>query len=279
MRIIEAELITQAVAELCVEANIVLNGDIRTALECAAQNETDGLPRFVLDTLLMNADTAERERLPICQDTGMAVVFVDIGMDIHISGDIYGAINEGVRIGYKKGYCRSSIVADPIRRVNTGDNTPAVIHYNFVPGDHLRITVAPKGFGSENMSALKMFSPSAGLQAAEDFITETVERAGSNPCPPIIVGIGIGGNFESVAQLAKRALLRDVDDTNPDDFWAETEARLLKRINALDIGPGGFGGRMTALAVKILTAPTHIAGLPVAVNIGCHATRHRSALL
>jgi fumarate hydratase subunit alpha len=279
MRIIEAEQITQAVAELCVEANIVLNNDIKNALKRARQVETDEQPRFVLDTLLTNADTAGRERLPICQDTGMAVVFADIGTDIHIHGDICGAINEGVRIGYKKGYCRSSIVADPIRRVNTGDNTPAVIHFNFVPGSNLHITVAPKGFGSENMSALKMFSPSGGLDAAEEFVVETVKRAGSNPCPPVIVGVGIGGNFERVALLAKRALLRDVDDTNPDAFWAEAEARLLEKINALDIGPGGFGGRTTALAVKILTAPTHIAGLPVAVNIGCHATRHRSAVL
>jgi fumarate hydratase subunit alpha len=279
VRIINGDIITKTVADLCVEANIVLGTDIRAALQCARENEGDELPSFVLDTLIENADIAERERLPICQDTGMAVVFVDIGTDIHISGDICGAINNGVRMGYRAGYCRNSVVADPIRRVNTGDNTPAVIHYDFIPGDRLHITVAPKGFGSENMSALKMFSPSDGLPAAEDFIVETVKRAGPNPCPPIIVGVGMGGTFERAALLAKRALLRDAGEANSDGFWGEFEARLLSRINELNIGPAGFGGRTTALGVHILTYPTHIAGLPVAVNIGCHATRHRTAVL
>ncbi len=280
MRTINLNEITETVAKLCAAANTVLGGDVLYALKSARENETGGtgeLPRWVLDSLIENARTAERERLPICQDTGMTVVFVEMGTEIYIGGDISAAINEGVRRGYRDGFCRASVVADPIRRENTGDNTPAVIHYDFIPGDTFRITVAPKGFGSENMSALRMFSPSDGLAAAEDFIIETIKCAGPNPCPPVIVGVGIGGTFEKSAFLSKKALLRKIGCLNPDPFWAETEARLLKRANELGIGPSGFGGKTTALAVHILTYPTHIAGLPVAVNMGCHATRHMTA--
>ena len=279
LKFINAEKITKAVADLCIQANICIGSDIRTALEKSRECESSPLAQSVLDTILKNADTAERERLPICQDTGMAIVFVSIGADIHINGDINKAINDGVRQGYREGYCRNSIVRDPIDRINTGDNTPAVIYYDFIPGDSMRITVAPKGFGSENMSAVRMLNPSDGLQGAEEFIVETVKSAASNPCPPVIIGIGIGGTTEKAALLSKQALLRRLDECNPNPFWAEVESRLLDRINALGIGPAGFGGRTTALGVHILTYPTHIAGLPVAVNIGCHATRHKTIIL
>lgn len=279
LRIVEAEQITRAVADLCEKANVYVGADIRAALSNARALETAPLARSVLDTLLANAEAAEREKLPLCQDTGMAVVFVSIGSDVHIAGDINAAINEGVRRGYRAGYCRNSVVRDPIDRVNTGDNTPAVIYYDFMPGSSVRVTVAPKGFGSENMSAVRMFSPSAGLSGVEDFVVETVREAGPNPCPPVIVGVGLGGTMEKAALLAKQALLRDVGSVHPDPFWAEAEARLLARVNALGIGPAGFGGGTTALGVHILTYPTHIAGLPAAVNIGCHATRHRTATI
>ncbi|MCL2002605.1 MAG: fumarate hydratase [Oscillospiraceae bacterium] len=278
-RLIDAALITETVAELCVTANLCVSPDIRAALDGARSCESSPLARTVLDMLLENADIAERERLPVCQDTGMAVVFVSVGSDVHVEGDMTQAINEGVRRGYRDGYCRGSVVGDPIRRVNTGDNTPAVIHYDFEPGGHLTITVAPKGFGSENMSAVRMLNPSDGLSGAEDFVVETVRAAGANPCPPVIVGVGIGGTMDKAALLAKQALLRETGGAHPDSFWAEAEARLLARINALGIGPAGFGGETTALGVHILTYPTHIAGLPVAVNIGCHATRRRTAVL
>ena len=285
MRIINTEIITQTVAELCVSANIHLGQDVRRALETASNLETSKLGKSALGTILKNADIAAKENLPICQDTGMAVVFVQIGSAVHVEGNIEEAINEGVRRGYKAGYCRNSIVADPIRRQNTGDNTPAVIHYEFAPGDEMRITVAPKGFGSENMSAVRMLNPSDGIDGVEDFVVETVAAAGSNPCPPIIVGVGIGGTMEKAALLAKKALLREMCPPNPapdgsgDAFWRESEARLLARINDLNIGPCGYGGHTTALAVHILTFPTHIAGLPVAVNINCHVARHKEAAL
>jgi len=279
LRCIEAARITQAVAELCVKANTCIGADIRAALSKAKTLETSPLAGDVLDTLLENAVVAEREKLPACQDTGMGVIFVSIGQDVHIDGDINEAINEGVRLGYREGFCRNSVVRDPVNRVNTGDNTPAVIHYDFEPGSDLRITVAPKGFGSENMSAVRMFSPSAGLAGVEDFIVETVRSAGPNPCPPVIVGAGIGGTMEKAALLSKQALLRELGSASGDPFWADVEARLLERVNGLDIGPAGFGGRTTALGVHILVYPTHIAGLPVAVNIGCHATRHQTVAL
>lgn len=280
MRDISASEITKVVARLCIQANTYLSPGLRTAMEMARQVETESLPITVLDTLLQNADIAERENIPICQDTGMAVVFMELGQEVHVTGGlIEDAVNEGVRRGYSEGYLRKSVVRDPVERVNTGDNTPAVIHYELVAGDSVRITVAPKGFGSENMSSLAMLTPSDGMQGLEDFVVKTAERAGANPCPPIVVGVGVGGTMEKAALLSKKALLRSLGSRHPDTLWAETEERLLKRINGLNIGPAGFGGETTALGVMIETYPTHIAGLPVSVNIGCHATRHQTAVL
>ncbi|MCL2070892.1 MAG: fumarate hydratase [Oscillospiraceae bacterium] len=281
IRIIEAEQITNAVAELCVKANTCLGDDIQAALIKARKRETLPLAQTTLDTLLKNAEVAASEKLPICQDTGMAVVFVTIGENVHISGDISGAINEGVRRGYKDGYCRNSVVSDPLRRINTGDNTPSVIHYEFDGNKSgtVEITVAPKGFGSENMGGTAMLKPSDGADGIEDYVIGVVKSAGANPCPPVIVGVGIGGTAEKAALLSKKALLRKVGSSHPDSFWAETEARLLAKINGLGIGPAGFGGKTTALALHIMTYPTHIAGLPVAVNIGCHATRHQTTII
>ncbi len=280
MREIQAQEIVQAVSALCVEANHTLPGDIIESLEKAASSEISPAGKSALKLLHENAVIAKRERRPICQDTGMAVVFLELGQDIHVvGGSLYEAVNEGVRRGYAEGYLRLSIVRDPLIRENTGDNTPAVIHTEIVPGDRLHITVSPKGFGSENMSAVKMFTPSAGRDQIMDFVVDTVSRAGSNPCPPVIVGVGIGGNFEQCALLAKKALLRPIGQSNPADFYAQLEADLLARVNRTGIGPQGFGGAVTALAVSVETYPTHIAGLPVAVNMGCHVTRHASATL
>jgi fumarate hydratase subunit alpha len=279
IRFIDAERIAGAVADLCVKANTRIGADIRAALAEARTRKTSPLALSALDTLIENAGIAEREKLPVCQDTGMAVVFIAIGSDVHVNGDITAAVNEGVRRGYRDGYCRNSVVRDPVNRINTGDNTPAVIHYDFMPGDELRITVAPKGFGSENMCAIRMLNPSDGLSGVEDFVVNTVKTAGANPCPPVIVGVGIGGTMEKAALLSKQALLRNVGGVHPDTFWADVEARLLDRVNSLNIGPSGYGGKTTALGVHILTYPTHIAGLPVAVNIGCHATRHQTEVL
>ena len=279
MRIIQPDKITQAVAQLCITANIHLTGDISAALQSAKNAETNPLPQYALETILANLDVAKSENLPICQDTGMAVVFVSIGQKVHVDGNIENAINEGVRQGYKKGYFRNSVVADPINRTNTNDNTPAVIHYSFAPGDKLTITVAPKGFGSENMSQIKMLNPSDGIEGIDAFVIETIKQAGASPCPPIVVGVGIGGTMEKAALLSKQALLRDLNDKNDNPFWAEAESRLLTQINKLNIGAAGFGGQTTALAVKILTYPTHIAGLPVAVNINCHVARHQQVTL
>jgi len=277
MRIIDSKLITEKVAKLCVDANLYLGENVLCALKQAREQECGKLAKSTLTTMIENAEIAKQEKLPICQDTGMAVVFVEVGQDIHIKGDINAAINEGVRQGYRNGYCRASVVSDPIERKNTGDNTPAIIHYNLVPGDKLNITLAPKGFGSENMSAICMLNPSDGLAGVEDFVVQTVEKAGANPCPPIFVGVGVGGTFEKVALLAKQALLGF--EPNPNQFWANCEARLLQRINKLNIGPSGYGGKTTALGVRILTYPTHIAGLPVAVNINCHVARHKTVML
>ena len=280
MREIQAQEIVQAVSALCVEANHTLPGDIIESLEKAASSEISPAGKSALKLLHENAVIAKRERRPICQDTGMAGVFLELGQDIHVvGGSLYEAVNEGVRRGYAEGYLRLSIVRDPLIRENTGDNTPAVIHTEIVPGDRLHITVSPKGFGSENMSAVKMFTPSAGRDQIMDFVVDTVSRAGSNPCPPVIVGVGIGGNFEQCALLAKKALLRPIGQSNPADFYAQLEADLLARVNRTGIGPQGFGGAVTALAVSVETYPTHIAGLPVAVNMGCHVTRHASATL
>jgi len=267
--------ITETVADLCVQANVVLNDDIVRALQRGAMNEEKSPAGDVLNVLLDNAEVARQDALPICQDTGMVVVFVELGQDVHlVGGSLEEAINTGVATGYERGYLRKSVVRDPIRRVNTDNNTPAVVHVRIVPGDRLKISVAPKGFGSENMGRLVMLKPSDGLEAVKRVVLETVQAAGPNPCPPIIVGVGVGGTMEKAALLAKEALLRPVGQTNPDPFWAECETELLTEINNLDIGPAGFGGRTTALAVHINVYPTHIAGLPVAVNIGCHATRH-----
>lgn len=280
MREISTGKIIDTIAEMCIEANCCLNEDIEQALIGGLENETNTLARNVLENILKNAEIARRDNVPICQDTGMAVFFLELGQDAHITeGNLYDAINEGVRRGYQNGYLRKSVVKDPIRRGNTGDNTPAIIHTEIVPGDSLKITIAPKGFGSENMSAVKMLKPSDGVDGVLDFVCETVRIASGNPCPPIVVGVGIGGTMEKAAILSKKALLRDVRLHNSDEYYAGLEAELLERINNLDVGPQGFGGKTTALGVNIETFPTHIAGLPVAVNISCHVTRHLSKII
>lgn len=280
MREIHVDEIIKAVRRMCIDANCNLNQDIETALKCGLKRETNPIAKTVLTDILTNAEIARKEQMPICQDTGMAVFFLKLGQDLHITGgSLKDAINEGVRQGYADGYLRKSVVSDPIRRGNTGDNTPAIIHTEIVDGETLSITLAPKGFGSENMSAIKMLKPSDGLNGIIDFVVDTVKNAGSNPCPPLVVGVGIGGTFEACAYLAKTALLRDVDSKNPDPYYAELEETLLKKINALDIGPQGFGGITTALGVNVETFPTHIAGMPCAVNINCHVTRHLTCIL
>ncbi len=280
MRQISVAEITKAVSELCINSNYYISPDIKEAFCKAQNNETSFLSKNVIDKLIENSDIAKEQSIPICQDTGMAVVFVDIGQDTQIiGGNITNAINEGVAKGYKEGYLRKSVVKDPIDRQNTGDNTPAVIHYNIVDGENIKITVSPKGFGSENMSALKMLKPSAGIKGVKEFIVETVKQAGPNPCPPIIVGVGVGGTMEKSAIIAKKALLREIGSRNEDGYWQKIEEELLEEINSLNIGPAGFGGKTTALAVHINTFATHIAGLPVAVNIGCHVTRHAEAVI
>lgn len=279
MRTIQASQISETVRRLCIEANTRLPDDIRRRLDEAAQAEPWPLARNILGILKKNYEIAEQTDVPICQDTGMACVFLEIGQDVHIEGDLRAAVDEGVRRGYTEGYLRKSVVRDPIDRVNTGDNTPAMLYLDLVPGDGLKITVAPKGFGSENMSRIAMLKPSDGLQGVKDFVLQTVEQAGPNPCPPIVVGVGVGGTFDKAAYLAKRALLRSTDERSADPFYAALEQELLEKINALGIGPQGVGGRTTALAVSIEHMPTHIAGLPVAVNINCHVTRHCSTEL
>lgn len=271
MKVVNANDITKAVSKLCISANINADEKICNAIKKARDNETEALAVSALDMIIDNMDIAAKEKMPMCQDTGLVVVFVDIGQNVFVDGSIKDAINEGVRQGYKNGYFRASVVKDPLDRVNTKDNTPAVIHYNIVDGDKLKITVMPKGFGSENKSALKMLTPSAGIKGIEDFVIETVKKAGSDPCPPIIVGVGIGGTMEKAALLAKEALL-----TIPCEETTPFEDELLIKINNLNIGAAGFKGKATALGVKVLTYPTHIAGLPVAVNIGCHVSRHKS---
>jgi fumarate hydratase subunit alpha len=280
MREINVNSIIDLVQKLCVDANYYLNEDIEKALNACLACEESALGKNVIETILENAKIARKEQAPICQDTGMAVVFIELGTEAHIcGGDLEEAVNEGVRLGYEKGYLRKSVVRDPIDRVNTKDNTPAVIHYSINSGDKLKIIVAPKGAGSENMSALKMLKPSDGIDGIKNFVIDTVSRAGPNPCPPILVGVGVGGTMEKCAILSKKALLRPVGTRNADDFWDEIEKELLGKINSLGIGPAGFGGRTTALCVNIETFPTHIAQLPVAVNIGCHVTRHAEGIL
>lgn len=281
MKTIHTDEIIAAVERMCMEANYFLGEDVVCAFQKARQAEQSPLGQSVLDRLIENAAIAKDEQVPMCQDTGMAVIFAEVGQDLHIKGlPLTEAINQGIRQGYNKGYLRKSIVKDPtLHRDNTGDNTPTVIHYDIVPGDELRITVAPKGFGSENMGGVKMCRPSDGLEGVINFVLETVDKAGANPCPPIIVGVGVGGDMEKAAIIAKRALLRPVGVHNPDPEWQAVEERLLTEVNKLGIGPQGFGGTQTALAVNIETFPTHIAGMPVAVNINCHAARHKETVL
>lgn len=275
MRTIDCQIITAEIARLCQEANFYLTPDLRNALQQARGLEISETGRAVLDELIENAQVAADQQLSICQDTGMAVVFAEIGQDVQIvGGSLTEAINAGVAKGYREGYLRASVVSDPIIRTNTGDNTPAVIHYDIVPGDKIHITLAPKGFGSENMSAARLLSPSEGVEGIRRFVLETVSKAGPNPCPPVVIGLGLGGTLEKAALMAKRALIRPIGSHNPLAHMAELEAELLSAVNQLGIGPAGLGGRTTALAVHIGSYPTHIAGLPVVLNMGCHATRH-----
>ena len=279
MREIQAEAVTGAVADLCVQANIELPPDVAAAMARFRAEEPWESAADLMALLEENAAVARRERMPICQDTGMAVVFADVGQDVHISGDFEAAVNEGVRRGYTEGLLRKSVVGDPLRRVNTGDNTPAILHTRLVPGDRLTLTVVPKGFGSENMSRLKMLTPAQGVRGVKDFVLETARLAGANPCPPMALGVGIGGDFEAVAELAKRALTLPLDGCHEDPYYAQLERELLEAVNGTGIGPQGFGGRTTCIGLRMLTLPTHIAGLPVAVNVSCHVTRHRTIAL
>lgn len=280
MRQIEAAKVTETIKKLCIDANYYLGADIRNKLNKAHEEEDWDIAKGIISKIIKNADIAKNEAMPMCQDTGMACVFIEMGQEVNvINGSLEDAINEGVRQGYEEGYLRKSVVKDPLDRVNTKDNTPAIIYYDIVPGDKFKVTVAPKGFGSENMSQIKMLKPSDGLEGVKNFILKVVEEAGPNPCPPIVVGVGIGGTFDKAANLAKKALIRPVDIRNKNSFYADLENEMLEKINELGIGPQGFGGKTTALAVNIETYPTHIAGLPVAVNINCHATRHADAEL
>ena len=279
MREIKAENISAAVAELCISANRVLPPDVARAIRNAEKTEPWPGAANPLNNLEKNMAAAEKNSLPVCQDTGLACVFAEIGQEVHIQGSFEDAVNEGVRRGYEQGCLRKSVVGDPIRRGNTGDNTPAALTVHLVPGDRLRLTVAPKGFGSENMSRLAMLKPSDGVEGVKAFVVETMRLAGPNPCPPVIMGVGIGGTFDKVAYLAKKALLRPLDEPNPDPYYAALEKELLEEINSLGIGPQGFGGKTTALGLAIETMPTHVAGLPAAVNMSCHATRRASAEL
>ena len=279
MRIIPASLITETIARLCIEANRNLPDDIACALREARKAEPFAPAQGILDILVKNEQIARETCMPICQDTGMAVVYAEIGQDVHIEGAFEDAVHEGVRRGYVEGLLRKSVVGDPLRRVNTGDNTPAVIHTRLVPGDQVKLTVAPKGFGSENMSRLAMLTPAEGVEGVKRFVLETVQKAGANPCPPMILGVGLGGDFERAAEMAKQALLLPLDQHNPDPYYAALECELLDMINHTGVGPQGLGGKTTCLGVHIIAGATHIAGLPVAVNVGCHVTRHQSEIL
>jgi len=280
MREILTEQITDVVERLCIEANQCLPLDVKNAIKTCRVCEDWEIAQGVLDQIINNFEIADKECVPICQDTGMACVFLEIGQDVHITGgNLEDAVNEGVRRGYEKGYLRKSVVQDPIRRGNTGDNTPAMIYTEIVSGENIKITVAPKGFGSENMSAIRMFKPSAGIEGIKDFILETVENAGPNPCPPMVVGVGIGGTFDKAALLSKKALMRSIDSSHTDPYYAALETEMLEKINQLGIGPQGFGGRTTAIGLNIETLPTHIAGMPCAININCHVTRHKTEVI
>lgn len=279
MRSIEAKKITETVRQLCIDANYDLGKDVLNALEAAYKKEESLVGKEIISQILENDKIAAEGIFPMCQDTGFAVVFVEMGADVCIQGNLAEAIQEGVRQGYKDGYLRKSILGDPIERKNTGDNTPAVIHLDVVPGDKLKITIAPKGGGSENMSFVKMMKPADGVEGVKSFVIDSVRQAGSNPCPPIVVGVGIGGTFEKCAQIAKKALLRPLGSKHPNPFYAKLEEELLEKINLLGIGPQGLGGTVTALAVHIETHPCHIASFPAAVNINCHAARHKEAII
>lgn len=277
MREINVSEVVSIVSELCIKANRKLPCSLVEKIKNSPDGEKSPTGREVLCDLVRNIEAAESEKIAVCQDTGMAVIFLDIGQDVHfVGGSLYEAVNKGVSKGYTEGYLRCSVVSDPLERVNTGDNTPAVIHTRIVDGDKVHISVCPKGFGSENMSKLKMFTPSATIEDIENFVVEVASVAGSNPCPPMVIGVGIGGDFEQCAYLAKKALCRDISIKNEKKLYSDMEERILEKVNKLGIGPQGFGGTTTALSFAIEQAPTHIAGLPVAVNIGCHVTRHAS---
>ena len=278
MRELNVSKIEETVRELCIKANLLLPSDMEECIACGAKAEKSPVGQAVFDDIIENIRVAKEEKIPICQDCGMAVVFIDIGQDVHFTGgSLREAIDRGVSRGYTEGRLRCSVVGDPLERVNTGDNTPAVVHTRIVDGDKVNITVAPKGFGSENMSQLKMMTPSVTVDEIVDWVVSVASKAGSNPCPPIVIGVGIGGDFEKCAYLAKKALCRPVSERNPKALYADLEAKMLEKINRLGIGPQGFGGTQTCLAVNIEQAPTHIAGLPISVNVGCHVTRHASA--
>ena len=279
MKTINSKEITAIVREMCIDANVRLPGDTYNAIREACAAESCSIGRDVLEKLIINADLALNESLPICQDTGYAVFFIDVGQEVYIDGSLTDAVNEGVRQGYRDGYLRKSVVSDPLDRVNTGDNTPAIINYDIVSGDRIKITFAPKGFGSENMSAIKMLTPSAGYEGVVDFVLETVKKAGSNPCPPIVVGVSVGGDFELAAKLSKKALTLEIGTYNEKPLYKKMQEELLHKINQLGIGPSGLGGQTTALWVNIIDHPTHIAGLPVAVNICCHVSRHLTKII
>jgi len=279
MREVPYERIVDAVAQLCMDANYYIGSDMIEAFKRGLEMENSETGKDILNQLLKNAEIAKSEKVPLCQDCGFAVVFLELGNDVRVKGSIIDAINDGVRKGYTDGYLRKSILSDPIKGNNTGDNTPAIVHTLLVPGDKIRITVAPKGGGSENMSEVKMMKPADGIEGVKAFVIDRVQRSSSNPCPPIVVGVGIGGTFEYVAYLAKKALLRDIGERNPDPFYADVERELLEKINNLGIGPMGLGGRITALDVFIETHPRHIASFPVAVNINCHVARHKSTII
>lgn len=280
MRTISVQEITRNIKEMCIEANYELSDDVKNAIYYHEETESNQLGKQILSQLKENMDIAENENIPICQDTGMAVVFMKIGQDVHFDGgSVEDAINEGIRQGYTEGYLRKSVVGDPIERVNTKDNTPGVIHYELVPGDKVELTVAPKGFGSENMSRVCMLKPADGIEGVKEAILETVRLAGPNACPPVVVGVGIGGTFEKCALLAKKALIRELGSHNPIPYVKDLEEEMLKKINAIGIGPGGLGGDTTALGINIETYPTHIAGLPVAINMCCHVNRHKTRII
>jgi len=280
MRTVNTDQIRDAIKEMCIEANLVLSKDVEHRLLTAAKEETSELGGKILKQLKENMEIAKNESIPICQDTGMAIIFLEIGQEVHLEGEyIEDAVNEGVRLGYKEGYLRKSVVGDPLLRVNTNDNTPAIIHTKIVPGEQVKITVAPKGFGSENMSRVCMLKPADGEEGVKEAVLETVRLAGPNACPPMVVGVGVGGSFEQCALLAKKALTRNLDTPSELPHIRTMEEELLRKINELNIGPGGLGGTTTALGVNIETYPTHIAGLPVAINICCHVNRHATRII